>query len=118
MKNKNEKGVLSGDEALGRKDLIRFGEGREQGREGGLVDLYFRVLGFCQVSIWGRKQGTYFTFTFVFSSSCVDGWVDVFFFFFPPRSACVCGGLWSPSFWYLVGDEGESFFVFGFWVYL
>jgi hypothetical protein len=75
-------------------------------------------LGFCQVSIWGRKQGTYFTFTFVFSSSCVDGWVDVFFFFFPPRSACVCGGLWSPSFWYLVGDEGESFFVFGFWVYL
>jgi hypothetical protein len=63
--------------------LIRFGEGREQGREGGLVDLYFRVLGFCQVSIWGRKQGTYFTFTFVFSSSCVDGWVDVFFFFLP-----------------------------------
>jgi hypothetical protein len=35
VKNKNEKGVLSGDEALGRKDLIRFGEGREAGREGG-----------------------------------------------------------------------------------
>jgi hypothetical protein len=35
VKNKNEKGVLGGDEALGRKDLIRFGEGREGGREGG-----------------------------------------------------------------------------------
>jgi hypothetical protein len=38
VKNKNEKGVLGGDEALGRKDLI---QGREGGREGGLVNLYF-----------------------------------------------------------------------------
>ncbi len=40
MKNKNEKGVLGGEEALWRKDLIRFGEGREGGREAGLVNLY------------------------------------------------------------------------------
>ncbi len=46
MKNKNEKGVLGGDEALWRKDLIRFGEGREGGREGGRQDLLISTLEF------------------------------------------------------------------------
>ncbi len=43
MKNKNEKGVLGGDEALGRKDLIRFGEG---GKEGGREDLLISTFEF------------------------------------------------------------------------
>jgi hypothetical protein len=87
-------------------------EGREGGTEGRREDLLISTFEFWDfVKFQSGAANKVRTLLLLLCFLLLARWMGGCFYF---RSACVCRGLWNPSFWYLVGDEGEGLFCF--WV--